>query len=136
MRIKVRLIGVLKRACRKDEFQVDLDEGLSLRDVILKLIENERVLENLILDPELKDPRPNTIILINGREMNVLKGLETEIKNGDEITIIPVIHGGYKTLSGNILKPSGTSQRESKDRYKRVRFASVNLIGVEGRGKS
>lgn len=94
MRIKVRLMGVLRRGCGKDEVQVDLSEGSSLRDAILKLIENERALRDLILDPELKDPRPNTIILINGREMNVLGGLKTEIKDGDEITIIPVVHGG------------------------------------------
>jgi molybdopterin synthase sulfur carrier subunit len=94
MRIKVRLMGVLKRTCGKDEFQVSLNEGSSLKDAILKLIENERALADLILDPELKDPRPNTIILVNGREMNVLEGLETKIKDGDEVTVIPVIHGG------------------------------------------
>ncbi|HDO42088.1 MAG TPA: hypothetical protein ENH03_04220, partial [Candidatus Bathyarchaeota archaeon] len=47
-----------------------------------------------LLDPELKDPRPNTIILVNGKEISVLSGLETEIEDGDEITIIPIIHGG------------------------------------------
>jgi MoaD family protein len=95
VRIKFRLMGVLRRACGKDEVQVNLSEGSSLKDAISKLIEDEGALRDLILDPELKDPRPNTIILINGREMNVLGGLKTEIKDGDEIIIIPVVHGGF-----------------------------------------
>jgi molybdopterin converting factor small subunit len=48
----------------------------------------------LLIDAELNDPRPNALILLNGKEINVLKGLETEVKEGDEVTLIPVSHGG------------------------------------------
>jgi molybdopterin converting factor small subunit len=34
------------------------------------------------------------LILVNGKEISVLKGLETVLKEGDEILLIPVIHGG------------------------------------------
>jgi molybdopterin converting factor small subunit len=50
--------------------------------------------KRLLIDPELNDPRPNALILLNGREISVLKGLETEIEEGDEMTLIPIAHGG------------------------------------------
>ncbi len=48
----------------------------------------------MLIDPELEDPRPNMLILVNGKEISVLNGLRTDIKNGDEIVLIPVVHGG------------------------------------------
>jgi molybdopterin converting factor small subunit len=48
----------------------------------------------LLIDPDLDDPRPNALILLNGREISVLNGLGTEVADGDEITLIPVVHGG------------------------------------------
>ncbi len=35
-----------------------------------------------------------TLIIINGREVNTLKGLETKVKDGDLVAFIPVTHGG------------------------------------------
>ena len=48
----------------------------------------------LLIDRYSNDPRPNALILLNGREIGALKGLETTVKDGDELTIIPVAHGG------------------------------------------
>ena len=50
--------------------------------------------KRLLIDPELNDPRPNALIIVNGKEISVLKGLETEIKEEDEVVIVPVSHGG------------------------------------------
>jgi len=47
-----------------------------------------------LVDPELNDPRPNALILVNGKEISVLEGLETEVNKGDDVVIIPVSHGG------------------------------------------
>jgi molybdopterin converting factor small subunit len=31
---------------------------------------------------------------VNGKEISVLQGLETVIKDGDEVVFVPVLHGG------------------------------------------
>ena len=36
----------------------------------------------------------NILILVNGREISVLDGHETALKNKDTISLIPVSHGG------------------------------------------
>jgi len=47
-----------------------------------------------LIDPDLENPRPNTLILVNEKEVSVLNGLETMLKDGDEVVFIPVLHAG------------------------------------------
>lgn len=51
-------------------------------------------IEPILIDPDLKDPRPNTLILLNGKEINVLNGLETKVEDGDEVVLISMLHTG------------------------------------------
>lgn len=94
MTVEIRMLGVLKKISGRDKISLNLDERLRLREVIERILEEISALKDVLLDPELKDPRPNTIILVNGRDIGLLDGLETQIKDGDEIVFIPVIHGG------------------------------------------
>jgi molybdopterin converting factor small subunit len=64
----------------------------NLIKVLAKSLPSEA--QKLLIDPNLDDPRSNTLILLNGREISVLNGLGTEVADGDEITLIPVVHGG------------------------------------------
>jgi molybdopterin converting factor small subunit len=34
------------------------------------------------------------LILINGREISALNGLDTILQEGDEVVFVPVVHGG------------------------------------------
>jgi molybdopterin converting factor small subunit len=47
-----------------------------------------------LLDEQLAEPKPNALILVNGKEISVLHGLETKLRNGDEVVLVPVVHGG------------------------------------------
>ena len=42
----------------------------------------------------LEDPKSNALILLNGKEISVLNGLQTKVKDGDEVVFVPVVHGG------------------------------------------
>jgi len=96
MKVKVKLFGVLKRAFGSDNLLLELSEFSKLKDLIDKIVEESPSLRNVLLDPELMDPRPHMIILVNGVEISALNGLETSLKDGDEIVLIPVIHGGRR----------------------------------------
>jgi molybdopterin converting factor small subunit len=65
-----------------------------LREAIEKIVEGLPRLERALVDSELEDPRPNTLILVNEKEIDVLNGLETMLKHEDEIVFIPVLHTG------------------------------------------
>lgn len=92
--VKVRLLGVFRGLSGKSQLSLELKQG-TVRNVIetvSKSLSSEA--RRLLIDPELNDPRPNALILLNGKEINVLNGLETEVQEGDNLTIIPVSHGG------------------------------------------
>ena len=93
-KVKVKFLGVFRGLLGKNEVLLKLEKPTVL-SAILKLVESLSIeAKCLLVDPELNDPRPNMLILVNGKEINVLKGLETELKEGDDITLIPVTHGG------------------------------------------
>lgn len=52
------------------------------------------VLTQSLIDQQLKDPRPNVLIIVNGKEIGVLNGLETNLQDDDEVVLVPVVHGG------------------------------------------
>jgi molybdopterin synthase sulfur carrier subunit len=94
IRVEVRLLGVFRGLVGIDRLSLEVERS-NVKNVIRVLAglfpaEAKR----LLIDPDLNDPRPNALILLNGREINVLSGLDTEVADGDKITLIPVVHGG------------------------------------------
>jgi len=93
--VKVRLLGVFQGLSGRSRFPMELEETTTVRKVIQKLAETfSPEFKRVLIDPELEDPRPNALILVNGKEISVLRGLETEVNDGDEIILVPVSHGG------------------------------------------
>jgi molybdopterin synthase sulfur carrier subunit len=94
MKVNFKFVGSFRNMTNKNKVVMELDEGAKLKEAIKSIIEEFPKIEKALIDPELGDPRPNTLIVVNGREISVLKGLETVLKNGDEVVFIPVSHGG------------------------------------------
>lgn len=92
--VEIRLLGVFRGMVGKDHLSMKLKHG-TVRNAVQALAElMPSEARRLLIDAELNDPRPNALVLLNGKEINVLKGMETEVKNDDVLTIIPVAHGG------------------------------------------
>jgi len=94
MVITVRFIGALRSASGKSKISVKAKGNVRLREFIDKIVEEKPKLKRALIDPELASPSPNALILVNGKEISVLDGLETMLKNGDEVVFVPVVHGG------------------------------------------
>lgn len=93
--VQVKLLGFLRKFYREDQIIMELEESTTVRKVIQKLVEDlSDEFKRVLVEPELNDPRPNALILVNGKEISALKGLETKVIDDDEIVIIPVTHGG------------------------------------------
>jgi molybdopterin converting factor small subunit len=92
--VKVDFVGVLRKLAGK-RVSLEFSETVSVKGVLRRLLDcYAPVLEEALIDPELKDPRPNVIILVNKQEISVLDGLETNVGDGDRLVLIPVSHGG------------------------------------------
>jgi molybdopterin synthase sulfur carrier subunit len=94
MAITVKFVGALRHVSGSGELALDCKGDISIRALINEITKEMPALKRSLIDQQLEDPRPNALILVNGREISVLNGLETNLKDGDEIVLVPVVHGG------------------------------------------
>ncbi|MEM3700594.1 MAG: MoaD/ThiS family protein [Candidatus Bathyarchaeia archaeon] len=94
MVVNVNFIGAFRTLSGRNKIAITIKDTMPLKEVVKKTVEKVPALKRALIDPELEDPRPNALILVNGKEISVLNGLETLVKDGDEIVLVPVIHGG------------------------------------------
>lgn len=94
-RVKIKLVGVLQGITGRSEVSVKFKEPILVSRLLQDLAERlGPTFKRTIIDPELNDPRPNTLILVNDVEISALQGLETKIGRNDTVVVIPVSHGG------------------------------------------
>jgi molybdopterin synthase sulfur carrier subunit len=94
MTIKVKFIGALRHASGTNELTVNCERDISVKDLIREIAKELPELNRNLGDPQLEEPRVNSLILVNGREISVLNGLETNLKDGDNVVFVSVVHGG------------------------------------------
>ena len=94
MPLNVKFIGALRHLSGKTQLTVNFKEGISIKELVTEISQEMPALEKTFSDQQLNDSRSNSLILVNGREISVLNGLETKLNDGDEIVFVPVVHGG------------------------------------------
>jgi len=92
--VNVKFIGSFRSFSGKDKLAIKLKNAVSLRALVRKIVEKLPKLKSVLIDPESGDPRASMLVLVNGREISVLKGLDTTVDDGDEVVFVPVVHGG------------------------------------------
>ena len=98
LKIQLRLYGVFRSAAGSSQVQLDVpSQNPTVRIVIDYLASRTdfRKLKPLLIDENTMDPRPNALIMVSGREINALNGLDTILTEEDELALLPVAHGGH-----------------------------------------
>ena len=94
MAITVKFVGALRHVSGAGELALDCKGCVSIRELVNELIKELPELKRSLIDQQPEDPRLNTLVLVNGREISVLNGLDTKLKDGDEVVLVPFVHGG------------------------------------------
>jgi len=97
MNVHVRLYGVFRSAAKTSELNLHVpDSDPTVKAAMSQLVSAELFasLRQLLFDSEMADPRPNALIMVSGREIGTLEGLETRLTEDDELSLLPVAHGG------------------------------------------
>jgi sulfur-carrier protein len=94
MTITVKFIGALRHVSGAGELALDCKGDASIKKLMSKITKELPALKRSLIDQQLENPMPNVLILVNGKEISVLNGLETTLQNGDEVVLVPVVHGG------------------------------------------
>ncbi len=94
--MRVRFMGVLRSLAGRPSLNIEIQEGGTVSQVIEKLIGlvGRTEFASAIVDRDLNDPTPNTLIIVNNKEISALDGVKTQLKNSDEIVLVPISHGG------------------------------------------
>jgi molybdopterin converting factor small subunit len=96
LRVSVRLYGVLKTSAKTGGLELNFDGPVSVRELVNKVVNviGRPEFETYMIDADMKDPRPNALILVSGTEVGALHGIDTTLRDGDEVVFLPVVHGG------------------------------------------
>jgi molybdopterin converting factor small subunit len=96
LRVHVKLYGVLKTAAKTERLELDFESPISIRQLVNRLVSVIALpeFETYLIDADTKDPRPNALILVSGTEIGALNGIDSTLRDGDEVVFLPVAHGG------------------------------------------
>jgi len=96
MKIVVKSFLTLRKVMDGQAFLEIEAEELTIRQLLEKLCNRfGENLRNMIFDPEAQKESQNIKILINGRHFRHLpEGLDSQLKDGDEVCIFPLMAGG------------------------------------------
>jgi molybdopterin synthase sulfur carrier subunit len=95
IKIKVYTIMELKRICGQREFELSVPRGSTVKDLLSLMIKKwGDELSNHLYRPGTHSVLPHIRLMVNGRSIEFLKGLETVLQDGDEFQMLPLVAGG------------------------------------------
>ena len=96
MKIKVEFLGHVRNVIGSNrEEEIEISEGSSIADLLMMLSEKYgEPFKKAVYEKSGSDVKPNYIITVNGYLLNQLNGVETKLKNGDQVILLPIVSGG------------------------------------------
>jgi MoaD family protein len=96
VKVKVEYLGHIKNITNnKREEELEVTEDSTITELLNTLTKQYgEPFKRAIYEPKGPDVKPNYIITVNGYLLNQLKGLQTKLKNGDHIALLPIVSGG------------------------------------------
>ncbi|ABW01094.1 MoaD/ThiS family protein [Caldivirga maquilingensis] len=94
MKVTVKFLALFYEMAKTLRMELNVPDGISVRD-LLKIIDekvNPNISKTLLSDDS--GLREGYNILVNGRAIDYVKGLDTVLKDGDEVVLLPPIDGG------------------------------------------
>ena len=95
MKITLHTILGLKEVIGQRLTEVEVPRGSTVADLLTTMRERwgDRLTARLF-KPESGAVLPYVRIMVNGQTIELLKGMETPLKEGDEVLILPPVSGG------------------------------------------
>lgn len=95
MKVTLHTILGLKEVIGQRLTEIELPGGSTVYDFLTYLRERwGDEFSTRLFNPESGTVLPYVQIMVNGQSINFLKGMETPLKEGDEVLILPPVSGG------------------------------------------
>ena len=92
MTVTIRFRGPIASKLSNGEVRVGAEEGATLRDALGLAIGMESYIAEVWRSPEEIDR--DALVLLNGIDVGITGGLESEIHDGDVLIVLALVHGG------------------------------------------
>jgi sulfur-carrier protein len=92
MIVRIRAFANFREILGKD-LSVEVKEGSTVKELLDDLISSRQRLKSAIFDESGK-VKDYVILMKNRKNIETLKGLDTELSEGDEVAILPPVAGG------------------------------------------
>jgi molybdopterin synthase sulfur carrier subunit len=95
IRVKVHTILGLKEILGEREMEITLPRGSTLQALLSHMVARwGEGLSSCLFIPGSSNLLPRIRVMVNGRDMGFIGGMDTALQEGDEILIFPPVAGG------------------------------------------
>ncbi len=95
MKVKVHYLGLVKTYANKTQDDITLKDSALLSELFDKLAADlGKPFNPEVYEPAKKEVKPTFMVLLNGIVIGQLNGLDTKLKDGDAMVIMPLVTGG------------------------------------------
>jgi sulfur-carrier protein len=91
--MRVRMFATLRDLLRTKEVTIEIEDETSVRQVLRRLVAAHPVLAGKLWDDNEKLTGLVTVLL-NGRSLEYMNGLETTVQDDDSLSLFPPVGGG------------------------------------------
>jgi molybdopterin converting factor small subunit len=86
MRVHIKFVGRFHEEFRTEDLWISLQNGATMKEVLEKL-EREKSIKVNLQDSSM-------VVLVNGKRVEFVGGLNAALRDLDQIVIMPIIGGG------------------------------------------
>ncbi len=96
MKVTVDYLGHIKSLLGVAQAEtVELRDDASVRNLLVRLAEkNGEPFTKAIYEPGASDLKGSFILTVNGLLLNQLNGIDTKLRDGDRVVLMPIVSGG------------------------------------------
>jgi molybdopterin synthase sulfur carrier subunit len=95
IRVKVYTILALKKILGQREFEVSIPPGSTVKDLLSWMVNKwGDKLSPHLFKPGSDSILPQIRLMVNGRSIEFLNGMDTVLQDGDEFSMLPLVTGG------------------------------------------
>jgi molybdopterin converting factor small subunit len=95
MKVKVHYLSLVKSFTKASQDEFDMEEAAPLSELLCDVAEKYgNPFTQEVYDPAQKEMKPTFVTMVNGVLMDQLQGVNTPLKNGDNVIIMSLMTGG------------------------------------------